>query len=120
MIKRRILSLLLGVSIISTNIIILGNTTTVSAATTKQTNKIQTVKIIPNIAGIVTITSINGASLRATPSDSGYLVGTASYGQELDYAGQTATDSSGVKWYKVVLPNNSSTAWVSSQVSRLG
>lgn len=117
--KQRILSLATSLLILGTTI--LGSTGIASAATVKTTPKdnavLSAVKVSPQTAGMVTIVSTSGANVRSGPGTNYSIIGTASYGAELVFYGNTARDGSGVLWFQVEY--GSGTGWVSSSVAIL-
>lgn len=55
--------------------------------------------------------------IRTSPSRSGRIIGSISYGTRLRYRGKSSKDGRGVRWYAVYY--NGRKGWVSSRYSRL-
>lgn len=111
--SKKILSLIMALCVIGSSTVLLTDTAKASTVT----NSDPSVTIVkPMTAGYVTITSTSGANVRSGPGTNYSIVGTANYGEVLEY-NDAKSDSSGVIWYQVAR-KGIIIGWVSSQVSK--
>ncbi|MCW6094562.1 SH3 domain-containing protein [Clostridium sporogenes] len=114
--NKKILSLVMSLCVLGTssmlftsNVKAVANDKAVPVVTT---NKGEETPPIQRIAGVVRVTAKSGANVRSGPGTNYSKKGTANYGAELQYAGQSKNG-----WYKIMYRGGY--AWISSSVARL-
>ena len=109
--KKKILTLLLSLSIIGSSTII----PTINTNAETLENNTQLTEIAPKEAGAFTVTANSGSNLRTGPGLSYKIITAFPKGTVLwrvNYG--PTTDSTGHKWYKVKTIDNTYTGWISA------